>query len=314
MDKTSLPPITVVVSTRNREERILPTIQSILSNDYPQFELILVDQSQNGAAEDVLRPFQTHSHFRYIRTDLRGLSYGRNLGIRKTKNEFIAFTDDDCEVPRDWLRRLVASFEVDSHIGIVFGDVVPGPHDRTSGFIPATICPRPFLFKSIYQKHQVEGISACMGIRRSAWEEIGPFDEMLGAGAAFQAGEETDFVIRVLLAGHFVFETPEVKVLHHGFRTWNQGLSLIDHYWYGTGAVFAKHIKCGHWSVFFLLIPMAWRWAFGRSRVAWSLGSHPHRLRRLIAFIQGFFVGMINPVDRRQCQYVQKRRNDQRNI
>jgi glycosyltransferase involved in cell wall biosynthesis len=47
MDKTDQPKVTVVISTRNRGDRILKTIQTILLNDYPHFELRVVDQSDD---------------------------------------------------------------------------------------------------------------------------------------------------------------------------------------------------------------------------------------------------------------------------
>jgi GT2 family glycosyltransferase len=300
------PPITVVISTRNRSESIIQTIQTVLKNDYPHFELRVVDQSEDNFTESSLQPFLTDPRILHKKTATKGVSQGRNLGIHDAKSELIAIIDDDCEAPTNWLRELAAAFAVDSRIGIVFGNVFPGPHDPTAGFIPVYVRNEPFLAKSIRDKHRVEGISACMGLRRSVWEMIRGFDEMLGAGAHFQSAGEVDITIRVLLAGYFVYETPEITVLHHGFRNWEQGKWLMYRYWYGTGATLAKHLICGHWPIVPLLARLAWRWAFGVSQVAAGFGKNSHKWFRLATFIRGFVTGAITPIDKRICHYVKK--------
>ena len=99
MDAMNPPPVTVVVSTRNRSEYILKTVQSVLLNDYPNFDVLVMDQSENDLTEAILRPLLGDPRFRYLRTPTKGLSVGRNLAISATQSQFIALTDDDCEVP-----------------------------------------------------------------------------------------------------------------------------------------------------------------------------------------------------------------------
>ena len=304
MDTMNPPPVTVVVSTRNRSEYILKTVQSILLNDYPSFEVLVIDQSENDLTEAILRPLLGDPRFRYLRSPTKGLSVGRNLAISATQSQFIAITDDDCEVPTHWIRELVSSFAVDHRIGIIFGNTLAASHDRTAGFIPAYIRSEPFLARGIHEKNRVEGISACMGLRRNLWQILGGFDEMLGAGSPFKASEEIDFTIRALLAGYFVYETPNVVVLHHGFRTWEQGQVLIQGYLYGIGAMFMKHLKCGHWGVIQVLLHLAWRWAFQHPVV--DFGHRPPRGLRIKGFIQGFIAGALHPVDKNRGHYLRK--------
>jgi glycosyltransferase involved in cell wall biosynthesis len=302
MNKTNTPPITVVISTRNRGGSVAKTIQTILLNDYPHFELRVIDQSEDDTTEASLRPFLNDSRFHYLRSPTKGLSAGRNFGIRHTQSEFIALTDDDCETPKNWLRELVTAFTFDHRIGIVFGNTLPGPHDRTVGFISGYVRNEPFLSQSILEKHRVEGTGACMGLRRSVWQVLGGFDEMLGTGAYFKSAEETDLTIRALLAGYFVYETPHWAVVHQGLYLWEQSRTLIHGYLYGIGAMFAKHLKCRHWSVIQVLLHLAWRWAFEHPVV--DFGYRPSRWLRLAAFVQGFAAGTVTPVDRTICHYI----------
>lgn len=295
------PQISVVLSTRDRGDRILPTVVSLLLNQTPAFELIVVDQSVGAETALALRQFQGDSRLRLIRSATRGLSAGRNAGIAAAQAGIIACTDDDCTVPPNWLQSLREAFTGHEQAALVFGNVQAGAHDPAAGFIPAYVRRDDCLARGIREKHRVEGIGACMGLRRCVWEELHGFDEQLGAGAKFHAAEEMDFTIRVLLAGHGVFETPSVAVVHHGFRTWNQGAKLVDGYYFGNGGMFAKHIKCGNWSVLSYLGDQFGNWVGGQPGV--DLGRRPSRGQRLRAFIRGLLAGFRQPVDRGRCLY-----------
>lgn len=256
------------------------------------FTVTIVDQSEDDATEMALQPFLQDPRMRYIRSASQGLSIGRNIGIENSTAELVAITDDDCELPPDWLRQFVRAFELDERIGAVFGKVLPGPHDAGMGFVPSYVFDTPSLARSIYEKHRVQGVGACMGVRRGIWQELGGFDPLLGVGAPLRAGEEIDLAIRVLSAGHFVYETPEIYLVHHGSYTWQQGAALIYGYWYGTGAVFGKFFRARPFVATHLLAALAFRWISTRSPVASSLGRQPRRWLQLRSFLQGFIAGM----------------------
>jgi GT2 family glycosyltransferase len=290
------PAITVIISTCNRGARILTALRSVLANGSRDFEVVVVDQSDDRVTEESVRPFLGDPRVHYERSRTRGISSGQNLGCRLSRGRIIATTDDDCEVPPNWIASLAAAFDLNRRVAMVFGNVVAGPHDRNAGFIPAYTRREPYLATGIREKHRVEGISACMGVRRDAWEALGGLDGMLGAGARFPAAGETDLAIRGLLAGYFVYESPDVYVTHHGFRTWEEGRLLIGGYMRGLGAMLAKHVRCGHWSVLQVMCQLAGRWAFSRPVV--DFGRRPPRIHRLACFMSGFVSGLSIPVDR----------------
>jgi glycosyltransferase involved in cell wall biosynthesis len=264
--------ITAVICTRNRGAAVAQTVRTVLLNDYPHFRIVVVDQSDDERSREALRPFLDTPRVTYLRMATRGLAAGRNLGIHAApRSEYIAITDDDCVAPPNWLSAMVQAFSVDARIGLVFGNVAPGPHDRAAGFVPAYERSEPFLARGMRDKHEVEGIGGCMGLRRDVWQALGGFDEMLGLGAHFPAGEE--------------------------------GGAVVHRNWFGTGAMLVKHLRCGHWSVAALLVRIAWRWAFARSRAAASLGTRSHTWMRLRAFLSGMLAGLCAPVNRRNAQF-----------
>ena len=51
------PPVSVIVATRNRGDSIVNTVNSILANNYPNFELYVIDQSDDDLTEKAVEPF-----------------------------------------------------------------------------------------------------------------------------------------------------------------------------------------------------------------------------------------------------------------
>ena len=284
-----MPDITVAVSTRNRGSEIFKTIETVLGNDYDNFDVVVVDQSDDETTRDALKPFFGDPRFSYVPSTKRGLAAGRNVAIAACDSELIAMTDDDCEVEKDWVREMVKAFAVNTQIGVVFGNVIAGPHDQSQGFIPAYHQDQPVLARSISEKHHIEGIGASMAIRRRTWTALHGFDENFGAGSRFCSAEELDFTVRALLNGYAAYVAPAARVVHYGFRSWASGQSLIWGYLYGIGAMFGKLLRAGHWSVLALMWHLAWRWAFEKPVV--DLGHKPPRMLRLNAFCRGFIAG-----------------------
>jgi GT2 family glycosyltransferase len=296
--------ISAVLSTRNRGGAVAGVVRTILENDHPDFEVIVLDQSDDALTKEALEPFLSDPRVRYLPSASRGRAAGQNAAIHEARGVLVVMTDDDCAVPPNWLREFEAAFAIDHKVGIVFGNVLPAPHDPARGCIPAYVRQSPFLARGIRDKYRVEGIGACMAVRRSVWQSLGGFDEMLGSGARFRAGEDGDLAVRALLAGHWIYETPAVQVTHYGLRKWEQLPNLIESYWFGTGAMLAKPVRSGHWRTVPLLLRLAARWAFGRSLVSASLGSRPERFRKLSAFCRGFFAGAASRINKRTGLYV----------
>lgn len=295
--------MTAVVCTRNRGAMVADAVRSILANDHPDFELILVDQSTNDLTQTALCEFLSNPRLRYVRSPERGLSNARNLGISLAKSEKVAMTDDDCTVPNDWLTRMEYALDRAGPVAIVIGNVFAAPYDKSKGFVPNYTQASSFLARSVRDKHRIEGMAACMGIRADACRKLNGFDPSLGSGSRFHSADETDIIIRALLAGYRVLETPEVLVTHFGLRTWKEAVAIVHNYLYGIGATIAKHLRSGNWSITYVVLALAGRWMFGHPVM--DYGFQPGRRVRLFGFLSGFKAGISTPVDKRTGHFVQ---------
>lgn len=235
-----------------RFDTVADTIASIRNQRYPNWELLVIGQG----AEDGIRPVVEHAaggdaRVRYVHLKRRGLSIARNHALDIATGDVVAFTDDDCEAPEDWLDQVVTAFERYPHVGLVFGSLNK-PEPQPSRF---RVCPEFAAEELIYDpiatnRQAPAAFGACganFSVRRDAARRIGYFDEHLGAGARFPAAEETDYVLRGEMLGIAMYCTPNLVIQHtHGYRYGFKAVYAHRRaYARGNGALAAKHTLLG---------------------------------------------------------------------
>src|SRR6266542_3230353 len=102
----TLPPSSLIISSRNRPQMLRETIQSILAGEEVPAEIVIVDQSD--APDERLHSLETDRlcTIRYLWTQSIGLSRANNEGIACARNDLIAFTHDDVMVTPTWFGSL----------------------------------------------------------------------------------------------------------------------------------------------------------------------------------------------------------------
>src|SRR5262245_43173732 len=121
--------LSVVICTRNRPDLIGNAVASVLANKYAEYDVLVVDQSTDGWTGDIVRGMAAqHPNLRYLHTEKAGLSRAYNIGIRETSGQILAFTDDDCVAPSDWIASVVAAFAAEPDAELMYGQVLlPAP-------------------------------------------------------------------------------------------------------------------------------------------------------------------------------------------
>jgi GT2 family glycosyltransferase len=299
--------VSALVCTRNRPDSLVRTVRSILASTGAHFELIVIDQSDGPESERVLADFITEDpRLRYVRSRARGKGAALNEGLRLARGEIIACTDDDCEVPPEWLTGMARALEEQPTAAIAFCNVSAGPYDRTAGYIPTFERSRSRLLCSIGASRRGLGLGAGMAFRREVVVALGGFDEMFGPGARFASGDDWDISYRALLSGWHIYETAHLSILHHGFLAFKQGRQHTRRDWISGGAEAAKMLRAGR-----LVAAAAPLWIF----LVYAIGPpvadvlrlrRPTQLARIAGFVQGFAAGLRTPVDRRTLLYIQK--------
>jgi len=99
------PKVSVVVAGYKAERTLKACLESLQRLNYPDYEVILVD---DGSTDHTPQIASQHPQTRYFRHKQNlGLSVARNTGIAAARGEIIAFTDADCRADEDWLYYLV---------------------------------------------------------------------------------------------------------------------------------------------------------------------------------------------------------------
>ncbi len=303
-DPGSAPQITAIVGTFNRGLSVGLTVETLLANDHPDFAVLVVDQSTEEETREALEPYFDNPRFTYLRTDRPGKGRAINIGINSVSSPYIAFTDDDCEIPTDWLRTLTDILDEHPRVGMLFTNVVAAEHDSEAGFVPDYVRSDEAHITTIPGKIRARGIGASMAGRRQALTEMGGFDEHMGPGSRFPSADDRDLAIRALLAGWEVYESTRTEVIHHGFRTWDQGKVLTERDWVAMGAMCAKPLRAGHWSTIIYPIYEVGVHTILEPLSKLASGRRPQGFKRGYHFVRGFIDGWRTPMDGDLLVYV----------
>lgn len=300
---SQIPPVSALICTRNRAESVVATIESVLANSYPDFEVILIDQSTDHATANASKRFRRDQRFRYVHSASLGKGRALNVGLAHANGQIVVMTDDDCTVPPNFIQVMAEVFDKSAQIAVAFCNVEPAPHNEQEGFIPSYMRQGDKLVRSMWGMVGAIAMGAGMALRRDAIMQMGGFDEYVGPGSVLRSGDDHDIAMRALAYHFWVYKTADVAVVHHGFRTWSQGEELTKRSWFGIGARNAKLLKCRYWSI----LPVTAYELIGMGIVQ-PLSEILRRkrlrgLRRLPYFCAGFLQGLRMPVDRRTLVY-----------
>src|SRR5262249_29251477 len=107
MAERSDPTVAVVICTHNRPALLERCLQHLEQVDNPDFSIVVVDSAPNSSEA---KSISTRYGTQYVLSPQKGLSRARNVGVRATESDIIAFLDDDMIPHPRWLNSLVAEF------------------------------------------------------------------------------------------------------------------------------------------------------------------------------------------------------------
>ncbi|WP_234286139.1 glycosyltransferase family A protein, partial [Streptomyces venezuelae] len=106
-------------------EHLGGVLDSLLAQDHPDHELIVVDNAPRTTATHTLVTRGYAGRVRYVREDTPGLAVAHNTGLAAAEGTVVAFTDDDVIADPHWLTALTAPFAADPGLGCVTGLILP---------------------------------------------------------------------------------------------------------------------------------------------------------------------------------------------
>ncbi len=212
LDLSRTPKISVIVCTYNGEKTIRQCLQSLKKLNYPDYEILVVDDGSGDATPQIVREF---SEVNYVLQEHRGLSAARNRGASESSGEILAFTDDDCEPDEDWLLYLAHGFLRDGY------DAAGGPNipPAARNLVQACVTAAPGSPSHVLLTDRVaEHLPGCnLAVTREAFDRVGGFAEEYR-----RAGDDVDFCWRLEEQGAQIGYLPGAFVWHFRRDTvWN---------------------------------------------------------------------------------------------
>ena len=248
------PFVTVLIATRDRPESLARCLDSVAELDYPRFEVVVVDSAPSdhrtadllAARNGTLGP----AALRYVREPRPGLAVAHNRGLAEARGQWLAITDDDVVVDRQWLASIAESAASDPAVACVTGLILPAELETTAqvlveqyagfakGYTPrlydlARNRPDDPLFPLAAGRF---GSGANMAFATDVLRRLGGFDPATGAGTTARGGDDLAGFVRVLRAGHAIAYQPASMVWHWHRRELGDLRGQVRQYGTGLGA------------------------------------------------------------------------------
>ena len=116
------PLVSIIMPAYNAEKYIAEAIESVLNQDYTKFELIIINDGSKDKTESIINSFDD-KRIKYYSQENKGVSAGRNLGLKIMVGDFFCFLDADDYYPINSISSRITIFE-NSTINFVDGNVL----------------------------------------------------------------------------------------------------------------------------------------------------------------------------------------------
>jgi glycosyltransferase involved in cell wall biosynthesis len=241
------PLISVIIPTYGREEPLRDTLEDVLKQDYPAFEILVVDQTptHQPQTQAYLEQLADEGKIFWFRVDWASLPGARNYGVRRASGEIVLFIDDDVQMPAGCLKAHAGNYHRED-VGAVAGRVFdrmkltekgdwqvgkPLPDSQSSTPNPEfqieDLPPEAMdagiawyyidLVHTVKPQHVISARGCNMSFRREIFTKYGlQFDERFRGSAV---REESDFCLRLRGTGYQIWYDPDAYLVHLGEET-----------------------------------------------------------------------------------------------
>ncbi len=212
----SLPFISIIISAYNEERTLRQCLDSLLVLEYPNYEIIMVNDASKDNTLTILQEYQKKSKkIKVVTYPInKGVPGARNKGMKVAKGEFFVFTDADATFPKEWPLKLIEPFMANPKIGATGGrDIAPPNQPLIQRCIDYTLT--SFIgtaglrgAKVRLAKYAVTGCN--FAVRREVVRKVGMHNEKIR-----WRGEEKEWCQRIREAGYEIIFVPESYILHY---------------------------------------------------------------------------------------------------
>ena len=205
-----LPPLSVILCARNEADNLRKALPAILEQDYPQFEVIVINDASTDETEDVLGFMEEkypHLYHSFTPDSARYISHKKlalTLGIKASKYDWLVFTETNCiPASKDWLKLMARNFTSQTQVVLGYSG-----YDRTKGWLHKRVA-----FDTLFQSLRYLGLALAgkpyMGIGRNLAYRKELFFKQKGFSSYLnlQRGEDDLFINQIANSSNTRVET-----------------------------------------------------------------------------------------------------------
>lgn len=229
--------VSIILPTYNRGYIISVAIRSVINQTYSDWELIIVDDGSTDDTENKILKFNDN-RIKYIHYEKnRGGNYARNLGMKESDGEYIAFIDSDCEWHNDYLEKQLECFK-NTNVDVVFARSLRIYSDEEKYIFPNYSKEELQTQDKIIEKALYESVfdtNVCM-LKRKIYEQIGSFDEKL------RRHQDWEYFLRLLTGRMCDFHFND-EILCEGYLQSDSISKKDELFWTARLYIFEKNIE-----------------------------------------------------------------------
>ena len=227
------PLVSVIIPVKNASRTIGKCLESLMDLDYPSFEVIVVDDYSEDETVQVIRGFGNHVRL-IAETAATGPSRARNAAARIAQGQFLAFTDGDCVVDRQWLRQLIKGFETDRVAAVGGAQAVPSDENafgrKVAFFLQRAGVVTEYVRRPSKKLRFVRHNASCNAVyRKDIFLALGGFLPGLWPG------EDVELDHRLIRKGYRILSNPQAVVYHYRPNDMRQFLRMMWRYGWAQG-------------------------------------------------------------------------------
>ena len=223
----SSPILSIIIPTFNRPDQLRSCLRSIAAMNDPKYyiQVIVVDDGSIPSIIETINGFSPILDVTCYRQKNNGPASARNLGAYHAKAPFLAFIDDDCTLPVDWLENVTKRLDNTTTIG---GSTINGLKNNI--FAATSQMLIDFLYDH-YNRNKIRFIASNnIIIPKEIFSRINGFSNVFRKAAA----EDRDLCNRLTANNYPMAFIPQIRVFHHHTMTIKS--FLMQHFNYGYGA------------------------------------------------------------------------------
>jgi glycosyltransferase involved in cell wall biosynthesis len=220
----------LIMATYGREQEIEEFLKSVEESKFnlKKLQIIIVDQNDTINLKTIIDKYKDILDIYHIKSNVKGLSSNRNIGIDIAKGKYVAFPDDDCKFLKETLNIIEKEFSNHIQYNLLLGRIVDeNNNDSIRKWPKQSVKINKLNFFTKYS-------SITMFYKASFFKEH-KFNENLGVGSKYGSCEDTDIVYRYLKTGNALY-LPTIKMYHPDQSQENTNPQKIYNYGLGFGA------------------------------------------------------------------------------